>query len=134
MKSSVWFVWVKKLCNVSETSLWKNSKTSCQKWIQINCTLTGIVEICSLIHSQLKFSLCLSYLNHISNACCESIFATFRRKEKENYHFGSLMVRAVAVFNKTVDWLIHHPSKSSLISQALRFVSFLIQYFINFQN
>ena len=60
--------------------------------------------------------------NRLSNACCESIFAQFRRKEKENYHFSSLMVRSVAVFNKTISWLKDHPKKSSFISQALRFV------------
>ena len=64
----------------------------------------------------------INNFNRISNACCESIFSQFRRKEKENYHFSSLMVRSVAVFNKTINWLKNHPKKSSFISQALRFV------------
>ena len=64
------------------------------------------------------------FFNGISNACCESIFATFRRKEKEGYHFSSLMVRSVAVFNKTIDWLRVHPNRGPYISQALRFVPY----------
>ena len=57
-----------------------------------------------------------------SNQQCESIFSTFRRKEKENYSFQVLQTRAMCVQNKVVDWLQEHPNRSEIISDALRLV------------
>ena len=116
MSKNFWLILERPFYSVSETNWKRNFQLNWKIWLRMFLKVTG------MFHLWFDQNIWILLWNTLSNQQCESIFATFRRMEHENFSFQSLQVRAVCIQNKITEWLRSHENRTDLISKALRLV------------